>query len=174
MNSASLLRRYRLILGTFFIGLVLSGVTAFPLLHELELLASLLGIAPDAAPLSLSGLPFWIATVRDGLRAMHASYPWLAYGTDWLAFAHLVLAMLFLGPWRDPVRNKWVVQFGFLACAAVPFLAFIAGPIRSIPIYWRLIDSSFGLFGALVLLPVWRAIQQLESTTPQSQLEARS
>jgi len=152
MNSASLLRRYRLILGTFFIGLVLSGVTAFPLLHELELLASLLGIAPDAAPLSLSGLPFWIATVRDGLRAMHASYPWLAYGTDWLAFGHIVIALFFLGPLRAPVPNAWVLKIGLVACAGVLPLALICGPIRGIPFYWQLIDCSFGIFGALPLL----------------------
>ena len=34
-------------------------------------------------------------------------YPLLAYGTDWLAFSHLVLAVVFLGAWRDPVRNRW-------------------------------------------------------------------
>ncbi|SCF41963.1 hypothetical protein [Micromonospora mirobrigensis] len=34
----------------------------------------------------------------------------MLYGTDWLAFAHLVLAVAFWGPLRDPVRNVWVVQ----------------------------------------------------------------
>src|SRR5205085_989264 len=65
--------------------------------------------------------------------------------------AHLLLAVLFIGPYRDPVRNKWVLDFGLLACAAVVPLALIAGPLRGIPLYWRLIDCSFGLLGAIPL-----------------------
>jgi len=148
----SLLARYRLVLGLFIIGLVLSGVTAFPLLHELEILARLLGISPDARPESLSGLQFWIATVRDGLRHTYAAWPWLAYGTDWLAFGHIVIAMFFIGPWKNPIPNAWVLKVGLAACAAVIPLALICGPIRGIPFYWRLIDCSFGIFGALPLL----------------------
>jgi hypothetical protein len=151
-----ILRRYRLVLGGFIVGLVLSGVTAFPLLHELEVLARLLGIPTDAAPASLNGLSFWIATVRDGLRAMHASYPWLAYGTDWLAFGHLVIALFFIGPWREPVANAWVLKVGLIACAGVVPLALICGPIRGIPFFWRLIDCSFGVFGAI---PLWYCLR---------------
>lgn len=148
----SLLARYRLVLGLFIVGLFLSGVTAFPLLHELEILSRLLGVPPDAAPSSLGGLQFWIATVRDGLRTTYAAYPWLAYGTDWLAFGHIVIAMFFIGPWREPVANAWVLKVGLVACAAVIPLAMICGPIRGIPFYWRLIDCSFGIFGAIPLL----------------------
>jgi hypothetical protein len=152
MSRAALLRRYRISLGAFITGLVLSGVTAFPLLHELELLARILGLPADAAPGSLTGLQYWIATVRDGLRATHASYPWLAYGTDWLAFGHLMIALFFIGPWREPVANAWVLKIGLAACAAVVPLALICGAIRGIPFYWRLIDCSFGIAGALPLL----------------------
>src|SRR4029079_19348442 len=87
-----------------------------------------------------------------GLRDTYARYPFIAYGTDWLALAHLVLAILFVGPYRDPVRNKWVIDFGLIACAAVIPLALICGPLRGIPLYWRLIDCSFGVFGAIPLL----------------------
>jgi hypothetical protein len=59
----------------------------------------------------------------------------LAYGTDWLAFAHLVIAIAFLGPLKDPVRNIWVVEFGMIACLLVIPLALICGPIRGIPFY---------------------------------------
>lgn len=144
--------RYRLVLGFFMVGLFLSGVTAFPLLRELEILSSLLGIAPDAQPASLAGLQFWIATVRDGLRNTYAAYPWLAYGTDWLAFGHIVIALFFIGPFRDPIPNAWVLKVGLVACAGVLPLAFICGPIRGIPFYWQLIDSSFGILGAIPLL----------------------
>jgi len=64
----------------------------------------------------------------------------------------LYLALFILGPYRDPVRNKWVIDFGLFACAAVIPLALIAGPLRGIPLYWRLIDCSFGLLGAIPLL----------------------
>lgn len=152
MNPASVLRRYRLVLGSFITALIVSGLTAFPLLYELELLANFLGIPQTADPHSLSGLQFWIATVRDGLRDVHSSYPWLAYGTDWLAFGHLVIALFFIGPWRSPVANAWVLRVGLVACAGVVALALVCGPIRGIPFYWRLIDCSFGVLGAVPLL----------------------
>lgn len=161
MNSPQLLRRYRLVLGLFIAGLIASGVTAFPLLHELELLARMLGIPADATPAALSGLQFWIATVRDGLRDVHASYPWLAYGTDWLAFSHIIIALFFIGPWRDPVANAWVLHVGLVACAAVIPLAMICGPIRGIPFYWQLIDCSFGVFGAVPLLYCLKLTERL-------------
>lgn len=163
MTRDALLLRYRLVLGAFIAGLVLSGVTAFPLLHELELLAQILGIPAAAAPASQSGLPFWIATVREGLRAMHAGYPWLAYGTDWLAFGHITIALFFLGPWREPVANAWVLKIGLIACAGVIPLALICGPIRGIPLYWRLIDCSFGVLGALPLLYCLRLTRRLRA-----------
>jgi hypothetical protein len=140
---------------------VLSGVTAFPILHELELLGHLLGIPTDASPQSQSGLGFWIATVRDGLRAQHVAYPWLAYGTDWLAFGHIVIALFFFGPLREPVANAWVLKIGLIACAGVLPLALICGPIREIPFYWRLIDCSFGVFGSLPLLYCLRLTKHL-------------
>lgn len=59
----------------------------------------------------------WTEQVDGVLRAMNAHYPFLAYGTDWLAFAHLVITVAFIGPYLDPVRNKWVIAFGLIACA---------------------------------------------------------
>jgi hypothetical protein len=62
------------------------------------------------------------------------------------------------------VRNAWVVTFGLIACAAVIPLALIAGAIRGIPLYWRLIDCAFGVGGGAALLwPCRRAIQALEA-----------
>ena len=147
-----LLRRIRLLLILFITGLVLSGLTAFPLQWELDLLTRWMGVPAEASADSYSGLVGWIVTVRNGLRDMYARYPWIAYGTDWLAFAHIVLAILFVGPLRDPVRNLWVIHFGLIACVGVIPLALICGPIRGIPFYWRLIDCSFGILGAIPLL----------------------
>jgi hypothetical protein len=65
--------------------------------------------------------------VHHTLADTNAHYPFLAYGTDWLAFAHLVLAVLFIGPYLDPIRNKWIITFGLVACAGVIPLALVAG-----------------------------------------------
>jgi hypothetical protein len=75
----------------------------------------------------------------------------LAYGYDWLAFAHFVLAILFIGPLKDPVRNKWVIEFGMIACVLIIPFAFIAGHFRGIPVGWRLIDCAFGVIGIIPL-----------------------
>jgi hypothetical protein len=79
-----------------------------------------------------------------------------------LAFAHLVIAVAFWGPLRDPVRNVWVVQFGMLACAGIIPLALICGPIRGIPFAWTCLDLSFGVFGLLPLLMAYRHIRTLQ------------
>jgi hypothetical protein len=156
------LRRIRFWLAVFIIGLVLSGITAFPLETELSWLVSILHagwLRPIAESTKL--LP-WIERVHDALRSTNALYPFLAYGTDWLAFAHLTIAIAFVGPYIDPVRNKWVVTFGLIACAGVVPLALIAGAIRGIPLPWRLIDCSFGIFGSVPLLLCRQSICALE------------
>lgn len=155
------LRRIRFILGAFVIALILSGVTAFPLVHELELLNAWLGEG-SAWGARLPELGRWISTVNRGLRDTNAYYPFILYGTDWLAFAHLMIAVAFWGPWKDPVRNIWVIDFGLIACGCIIPLAFICGPIRGIPFYWILIDCSFGVIGAAPLLLVRRDIRRLE------------
>jgi len=147
----TLVRRVRLLLEMFVIGLILSGLTAIPLQWEIDTLASCMGIAPEASPQSLTGLDRWIAFVRLGLRETDQRYPFLAYGTDWLAFAHLMIAVAFLGPLIDPVRNAWVITFGLIACAGVIPTAMIFGPIRGIPLNWRLIDCASGVVGAVPL-----------------------
>ena len=150
MNSL-LLRRYRLVLGFFIIGLILSGVTAFPLLTELRLLAGWLGIANPADYARLTGLQHWIARVLFALEQNQREFPFLAYGTDWLAFGHLCIAVFFVRPLFKPLDSDWVLKCGLVCCAAVIPTALIAGQIRGIPLYWRLLDSSFGIIGALPL-----------------------
>ena len=161
MAARGLLRSIRIWLVVFIIGLVLSGVTAFPLRSELSLLVRL------AASLHLAehapALNQWLATVHTALIDENTRYPFLAYGTDWLAFAHIVLGIAFVGPFIDPVRNKWVITFGLIACAGVIPLALIAGPLRGIPFYWRLIDCSFGIFGCIPLWIVHHKMTRLEA-----------
>lgn len=152
MTPAARLRRIRLWIAIFIVGLVLSGLTAFPLQHELDLLARMSGVT-DATP-NDGSLRGWIGFVHAGLRETYQKYPFIAYGTDWLGFAHLILAALFVGPYRDPVRNKFIIEFGLFACAAILPLALIAGPIRGIPFRWQMIDCSFAVGGAI---PLWIA-----------------
>ena len=60
--------------------------------------------------------------------------PFLGYGTDWLAFGHFVIAIVFIGPLRDPVKTVWVVEFGMIACVLVVPFALVMGGVRGIPL----------------------------------------
>lgn len=151
-DRRAILRRIRLWLGVMIVGLVLSGVTAFPLDHETRWLVGVLRDPSLPFLRHAPGLVTWLSRVRQGVADTDARYPFLAYGTDWLAFAHVMIAILFWGPYRDPVRNVWVIRWGMLACAGIVPLALICGPIRGIPWWWSLIDMSFGVFGVLPLI----------------------
>jgi len=153
MENARRIRRIRILLGLFVFCLVASGLTAFPLVWETQLLAAWFGEGSRTAAV-FPGLAFWLSHVHEVLAASYGSYPFLAYGTDWLAFAHLVIAVAFLGPIKDPVKNIWVVEFGMIACVLVIPLALICGPIRGIPWFWRMIDCSFGVFGLALLATI--------------------
>ncbi|MEV0194259.1 hypothetical protein AB0I39_37780 [Kitasatospora purpeofusca] len=160
-NDRTTLRRVRRLLRLFVVCLVLSGLTAFPLESETRWLADL--AAGPGAPVTerFPALLEWILRVRDGIAETNDRYPFLAYGTDWLAFAHLVIAAAFAGPLKDPVRNVWVIRWAVLACGGIVPLALICGPLRGIPLYWRFIDMSFGVVGVVPLLIVLRALRPL-------------
>lgn len=152
---------FRISLGAFVAGLILSGLTAFPLLSELSMLCRWLGIDDPAAYETLSGLKGWIAFVFFGLQKTYAAFPFIGYGTDWLAFGHLVIALFFVGPFRNPVPNAWVLRCGLVACAGVIPVALICGYVRQIPLTWRLLDCSFGILGAIPLLYCLRLTKKL-------------
>ncbi|MFK4105779.1 hypothetical protein ACI2L1_38120 [Streptomyces sp. NPDC019531] len=160
-DRAAQLRGIRAWLAFFVVCLVLSGATAFPLVHELCWTEDLLRHLPTP-----DALMDWIVRVRRGLDTADSDYPFLLYGTDWLAFAHLVIAVAFYGPYRDPVRNIWVVEFGMIACAGIVPLALVCGPIRGIPFWWSVIDMAFGVLGVVPLYVVRKRIKRLETLTP--------
>jgi len=138
----------------FMTGLFLSGLTCFPL--ELEMsIANTLFAAWGSTP------PPFVQEVMTGITETMANRQFLFYGTDWLGFAHILYAVLFYGVYKDPIKNIWVIQFGLFACIAIFPLAFIMGPIRGIPFWWQLIDSSFGVIGLIVMLPVYRMTKHL-------------
>ncbi|MDB6018311.1 MAG: hypothetical protein JWR19_2800 [Pedosphaera sp.] len=156
-------RRIRLLTWFFIVGLVVSGATAIPLEWELNLITHMLGLADGSATQPTSGFTIWILKVRDALHATNAAYPFMAYGTDWLAFGHFMIAVAFLGALRDPVRNVWLFTFGMIACALIVPYAFLFGGLRGIPVYWRLIDCSFGVFGILPVWYCWRSVREIEA-----------
>jgi hypothetical protein len=161
-SAPAILRKIRWWLALFMVALALSGITAFPLQSEVNRLAAFRGLEPVTATDAGNSFDRWILTVRDGLRDSYAAYPWLAYGTDWLAFAHLVIAVFFIGAFVDPVRNVWILQAGIIACVLVIPLALICGAVRHIPLGWRLIDCSFGVFGVIPLVYCLRLTRTLE------------
>ena len=140
----------------FVFCLVVSGVTAFFLHWELSQLAPFSKWLPGS-------MQKWFVKVHEAISFNRQQYPFLAYGTDWLAFAHIVIAVSFYGPIKDPIRNIWVIQFGLIASLMVFPLAFIAGSLRGIPFFWQLIDCSFGLFGFGLLWLVLKKVKRMES-----------
>lgn len=155
MQIQKQIRKIRILIVLFIIGLALSGVTAFPIETQLEIAVAHQNLLPDY-------LRAWVVEVYGAVKTTNANYPFISYGTDWLAFAHLVIAVVFIGPLMDPIRNIWVIQFGMIACVMVFPLAVIAGPIREIPFYWQVLDCSFGVFGFILLYWCYRCIKKLE------------
>jgi hypothetical protein len=144
MKERKTIQLIRRLLVAFIIILFLSGLTAIPVIGELSFLLKIFS--------SPTQFHSWSERVLSAYKNVNNDAPFLLYGYDWLAFAHFVLALLFIGPLRDPVKNIWVIQFGLICCVLIFPYAFIAGSFRGIPIGWRLIDCSFGLFG---FLPLW-------------------
>lgn len=142
----------------FIVFLVLSGVTAFPLRTELAFLMHHQGLYPDF----MAG---WIGEIH---LALQQTPDLVLYGTDWLAFAHLIIALFFVPVYVDPVRYKANLLVAIAACAAVFVLAFICGPIRGIPFFHQLIDCSFGLLGFFPLYFVYKTINQLPTPSQHS------
>lgn len=164
VESSAQLRTIRWLVAFFIVGLVLSGATAIPLETELDILTKFTGarqLVDARDSVSPPAWAEWLCRVQIGLRETNARYPFISYGGDWLAFGHFVIAIVFIGAWRDPVRNIWLFQFGLIACALVIPYALIFGAARGIPIWWRLIDCSFGVLGAIPLWICLRAIKGL-------------
>ena len=139
----------------FAVVLIISGLTAVPLEWGTRWLAGL--------TTNWSG-PWheWASQAATAIADIGSRYPFLFYGTDWLAFAHVVIGMAFIGVLRDPVRNKWVIEWALLSCGLVVVFAFVWAPVRGIPFFWRCVDASFGVVGALPLWLVLRRIRDFE------------
>lgn len=154
-REQTLRRRIKLLTWFFIVGLVLSGATAIPLVTELDWLVKLTGARQLVETPASSEAPVWatwLVRVHATLQETSDRHPLLFYGTDWLAFGHFVIAVAFIGALCDPVRNRWLFDFGLIACVLVIPYALVFGAVRGIPFWWRLIDCSFGVFG---FIPLW-------------------
>lgn len=140
-------------LSNFILLLVLSGITAFPLQTEIDFMFSHRDVFPSV-------LVQWITQLQNNI---HATPSVMLYGTDWLAFAHIIIAMFFIPVFLDPPKYKVNVQIGMVACLLVFPLAFICGPVRDIPFFHQLIDCSFGLFGFLYLGYILKKINRFNT-----------
>jgi hypothetical protein len=154
LTKRQLLTKAKIYIFSIIIGLAISGITAFPIESELAFFNRHLSSFPVF-------MQPWLQTIYVAIKNTNVQYPYLSYGTDWLAFAHLVLAILFVGPLLNPVKNVWVIQFGLIACVLIIPLAFIAGSIRQIPVFWRLIDCSFGVICSIPLLLTYSLIKKI-------------
>jgi len=147
-RQPKLLRQIRFLTALFIIGLILSGATAIPLQSEIDWLVK---VIEHRSP-GLSAMERWLARVQTALHDVSTGHAFLFYGTDWLAFGHFMIALAFVGALRDPIRNRWLFDFGLIACVVLVPYAFVFGAIRGIPFWWRLIDCSFGVFACI---PLW-------------------
>jgi hypothetical protein len=171
-RALTLRRRIRWLVGFFMAGLVLSGLTAIPLNWEVSVLAVWCEKRQSDAVQPPPALVEWLAKVRTALQDVEAKHPFLAYGTDWLAFGHLVIALVFIGVLLDPLRNQWLLTFGLLACGLVLPWAWLFGALRGIPVCWRMVDCAFGIVGFLPLWLARRSAKELEELERASWQEA--
>ena len=157
LPEAALRKRIRDWTLFFMAALIASGVTAIPLQQEMKFLVERFagGDSPDA-------FQSWLLRVTGAVNDVSTRWPFLALGTDYLAFGHIVIALGFIGLLRDPVRNEWLVTWGLLACVLVLPWAWGFGALRGIPWGWRLIDCSFGVGGMVPLLLIRRDIGELK------------
>ncbi len=142
------------------LGLLIAGLTAFWIPEGVHFLAN------DTQLGQIIHQEQWLQHVNTGVQEINRSYPFIWYGTDWMVFAHILFALLFYGLYANPIRNKWLVQFGFMACALIVPLAAIMGYIRRIPLIWQTLDCLFGVVAAIILYQIHRSIKKLENTNP--------
>ncbi len=153
MSKSVLEKRIRALLIFFMVALVLSGLSAIPLEWGSTVLVAWFGKGTWFSVL-WPAMSAWLELVHNGAIETGKHYPFMLYGNDWLAFGHVAIAISFIGPLRNPVKNIWGIEFGMIACLlVVPWaLAFIL--MRGIPLFWFPVDSSFGLLG---IIPLWLA-----------------
>jgi hypothetical protein len=155
------LKRARVMLGIVAVGLLLSGVTIWPASWELQTLVDV-AWGPGESTGVMHG---FILRAIEAIERVGVEYPFLFYAADWLAFAMIVLAILFYGARRDPVRNVWIVQCGLIMCVLVPVLAGVCVPLRGLPLRWFWVDTAFAPAAGI---PLWIALRDIRRAEKQT------
>ena len=117
MNSDQTLRRVRAWTWFFIVGLFLSGVTAIPLVTELNWLVQGTGARELVESSHATPAPpwaVWLMKVQAALQETSDKHPMLFYGTDWLAFGHFVIALAFVGAFSIIITPTLNVIMRFL------------------------------------------------------------
>ncbi len=117
----------------FIVVLALSGLTALAI-------EALMIYLSEYFPSQQTVVGKWLWKVLAAISDVNQQYPFMSYGFDWLAFAHIAIALAFVGPLQDAVNNKRVIQFGRIACVMVITFALLAGSFRGLPTWWICID----------------------------------
>lgn len=164
MKTTTSIKNIRRVIIVFIILLALSGITAFPLVTEVDFMLKHINSFPV----------FFHDWIKKVYESVHQTPSIVLYGTDWLAFAHIIIGLFFVGVYQNPVRNKFIVNVGIVACMAVFPLAFICGPIRDIPFYHQIIDCCFGLFGVIPLLYIRYQISLIEKASQTHHVESKT
>lgn len=133
--------------------LAISGLTAFPIETEINYMMRHI----NSFPIFFQD---WIKSLYNDIQSTPAV---MFYGTDWLAFAHIIISLFFIPVYLNPKKYKINLKIGIAACFLIFPLAFICGPIRSIPFFHQIIDCSFGVFGSAYLYFILRKINNLNS-----------
>ena len=110
------LKRAKLMLASVAFGMLVAGVTILPAAWELNVLVDVVW-GPGEASGVMHG---FVLRAIEAIEYVGAEYPFMFYAGDWLAFAMIVLAILFYGARRDPVCNVWIVQGGLIMFVLVP------------------------------------------------------
>ena len=167
MLAIKKIRYIRLLMALAIAGLLLTALVSFPIVTHTGYLAGFAGSKSWLGEM-LPALGSWVDYVAGAVASTDQSHPFLFYMSDWLVFAHIAIALFFVGAYRDPIRNIWIIEAGLITCVLIIPLATIAGEIRGIPLWWRLGDMSFGI---VCFIPLWIArkwTRDLSTTTDKT------
>jgi hypothetical protein len=167
MKTIPTLTHVRIWLVLFATALIGSGATAIFPREGLRLLSPLFSQG-SAFQAVWPAMAEWLSLVHRAIEQTYASYPFLAYGYDWLAFGHFIISIPFLMALRNPLQHAWVITYGICACLAVLPFSIVFGAIRGIPLFWRGVDTMFGIGGLIVLLVLRQQLRALESSNLSS------
>jgi len=155
MDERRLLRQIRLLISLIMVIVILAGMAAFfPI--------SLLNWLEDHNSLLPEKVNSWIQEINHGLKVTADAYPFVIYAIHWLAFSHIIIALLFAGVIVDPVKNRWVINWAIACCMIAITLVFVSGYANRIPFFHQVIDSSFAIAGILLLYMIKKKIISLE------------